>query len=308
MELTFLGTGGAWGVPEINCGCMICAEMRRRGEKRDRTSLLLSGQSTLLIDCGPDARSQLERHRVEKVDAVLISHEHGDHFIGLDELFAYKRNLPREEFQPIPVYVTAPSWEAIRPRFGYLVQMGVIAVHEIEPYRWFHTGEFQIYPFKTEHGSFAKGSVGFVVRVEGGDGKPACLLYTSDFMDLPEVTQEMLNPDYLIVQSFWLNEPVRNRPHHMSFQRAMEFIERLGPGKETFLVHMGDADMVPGDPANINLKKYEARDPLKPGPGQDPYPIPLNQEQWQSTVDRIIEDRGLPFKVTVAYDGLTIQI
>ncbi|MCP4669134.1 MAG: MBL fold metallo-hydrolase [Deltaproteobacteria bacterium] len=308
MDIVFLGTGGAWSVPEINCDCFICREMRSKGEKRERTSLLLSGETTLLIDCGPDAGSQLRRHDVTRIDGVLISHEHGDHFIGLDELFAYKRNVPREDFIPIPVYMTQKSWEVIGPRFEYLVAMEVIEVRKVAPGTWFRQGEFRIFPFQTQHGDFSKGAVGFVIKVRNPSGKEVRILYTSDFVDLPEVSPELLEPDYLIMQSFWLNEPRENRPHHMSFQRAIPYIEQLRPKKETFLVHIGDADMVLGDPANKNAKKCEPKDPLKPPSGGDPYPIPLNQEEWQKTIDHIMADRNLPFNITVAYDDLKIRI
>ena len=73
-------------------------------------------------------------------------------------------------------------------------------------------------------------------------------------------------------------------------------------------MHIGEADMVAGDPANNILKKYEPRDPLKPPSRGDPYPIPLNQEQWQKTLDRVISDRNLPYEVTVAHDDLWIKI
>ena len=57
-----------------------------------------------------------------------------------------------------------------------------------------------------------------------------------------------------------------------------------------------------------NAKKYRAKDPLRPPDGGEPYPIPLNQEQWQATVDRILLDRRVPYKVTVAYDDLRIRM
>ena len=119
MDITFLGTGAAWAVPELICNCFICCEMRRKGESRERTALLLSNKTNLLIDCGPDIRSQLSRHCVDRIDGVLISHEHGDHFIGLDELFAYKRNSPRATIPPIPVYLTA-----IADEFGGSIPVG----------------------------------------------------------------------------------------------------------------------------------------------------------------------------------------
>ena len=308
MDITFLGTGAAWGVPEIDCDCRICREMRRKGERRERTALLLSDKTNLLIDCGPDIHSQLSRHEVGRIDGVLISHEHGDHFIGLDELFAYKRNSPRNTSEPIPVYLTAESWDVIGPRFAYLEQMEVIQAREIGPGKWFKLEEFDVFPFRTEHGSFAKGSVGFVLKFRDQSGREIRLVYTSDFMDIPEIHPELIHPDYLVIQSFWLNEPIHNGPHHMSFQRAIPFIERLGPKKETFLVHMGDSDMVAGDPVNINTKKCAPKDPLRPPSGGDPYPIPLNQADWQQIVGTIISDRGLPYKVTVAHDNLCIQL
>jgi phosphoribosyl 1,2-cyclic phosphate phosphodiesterase len=308
MDITFLGTGGAWGLPELHCDCFICREMRQKGERRERTALLLSNETSLLIDCGPDIRSQLSRHRVNTINALLISHEHNDHYIGLDELFGYKRNLPRGAFYPIPVYLTSESWKVVSSGFDYLVAMEVIKTYEIEHANWFSQGEFQVFPFRTDHGSFAKGSVGFVIVFRDLSGKEARLVYTSDFMDIPEVPSELLWPDYLVIQSFWLNEPTNNRPHHMSFQRALDFINLLKPKRETFLVHIGDGDMVAGDPANINAKKCEPKDPLRPLSGGHPYPVPLNQAQWQETVNEIIRDRGLPHKVTVAHDDLRVRI
>lgn len=308
MDLIFLGTGGAWGIPELNCDCLICREMRRKGEKRDRTSLLLRDETTLLVDCGPDARAQLIRNDIDTIGGVLITHEHSDHYIGLDELFAYKRNRPRGSFQPIPVFLTSKSHEVIRKRFDYLEDMEVIRVCTIEPGHWFGVNEFEVLPFDTYHGSFALGSVGFLFKIKGISGEEARIVYTSDFSDIPNPPADLFEPDYLVIQSFWFNEPVHNRPHHMSFQRAIQFIEYLKPKKETFLVHIGDADRVTNDPANGLLKKYEPKDPMRSPSGGNPYPIPLNQAQWQETVNRILSDRQIPYPITVAHDDLCIRI
>ena len=66
--------------------------------------------------------------------------------------------------------------------------------------------------------------------------------------------------------------------------------------------------MVPGDPANRNAKKYAPKEPLRPPAGGDPYPIPLNQNEWQKTIEHIMTDRGLTYKITVAYDDLKIRL
>jgi phosphoribosyl 1,2-cyclic phosphate phosphodiesterase len=282
--------------------------LRRRKETRDRTALLISGEKKLLIDCGPDTAAQLSRNNIGRPDAVLISHEHGDHYIGMDEFFSYKRSCPRRAFSPIPVYLTKESWEVIRLRFEYLVELKIIDVRCIQPKKAVKIDEFEVIPFQTHHGSFVKGAVGFIISGCNAKGETVRLVYTSDFVDIRETVPALLNPDYLVIQSFWLNEPVVNRPHHMSFQRALQFIELWKPKKETFLVHIGDGDMVPGDPANGMLKKYEPADPLKRPGTEEPYPIPFNQRQWQETVDQILSDRHLPFKVTVAHDDLQVTL
>ena len=306
--LIFLGTGAAWALPELNCPCAICKSMRLLGERRSRTSLLLENNFTLLVDCGPDILAQLETNRVKRIDAVLITHEHGDHYIGLDELCVFKRNQPRGRFEPIPVYLTRSSWEVIRARFEYLKEMAVIRVNLIRPGHWFHVGPFAVYPFKTDHGSFAKGSVGYLIKVSSKKGIEKGIVYTSDFVDIPKIPEEIRRPDILVIQSFWLNEPKENRPSHMSFQRALKFIEEFNPQHEIFIVHMGDADMIPGDPYNNMAKKYEPLNPLAPPSGKEPYPIPLNHAQWQKLVEKILADYGLDYKLTVPHDGMKVTL
>lgn len=306
--LVFLGTGGAWGVPELNCRCAICREMQQRGERRRRTALLLSDRSNLLVDCGPDIASQLLEHRVPKPEAVLLTHEHGDHYLGLDELVAYKRSSPQGQFQPIPVYLTAKAWDVISTRFAYLERTGVLEIRIVEPDCAYRVHEFEAVPFKTFHGPLAAGSVGYMLTGPAKSGQGFRLVYTSDFMELPDPPREIFAPDYLVIQSFWLNEPARNTPRHMSFQRAIEFIRRIGPKKETFLVHLGDGDRVEGDPANVMAKKREPLDPLKPPGGTRPYTVPRCQDEWQQVVDRVAADFRIPCKCTVAYDGLTVAL
>lgn len=306
MRLTFLGTGGTWGLPELNCECAICRDMRLRHERRERTALLLSGPSNLLIDCGPDIASQLGRHGVRRVHAVLITHEHGDHYIGLDELFAYKRSAPRGKFTPIPVLMSSATWDIVKMRFDYLEQMGVIQVVPVAPKTFSSVAGWEVFPFKTEHGSFAKGSVGYLIR--SSDSPPVKVVYTSDFMGLPETPDQIVGSDYLVLQCSRLNEPVQNTPRLMSFQRALEFIRLLKPKREIFLVHLGDGDQVPGDPANVMAKKREPLNPLAPPGSSHPYPVPKNQDEWQSVTTRILSDYKLHFKCTVAYDGLTVDL
>lgn len=307
MLLTFLGTGGAWIIPELACECMICKAMREEGEQRTRTSLLLSGDKTILVDCGPDIAMQLSRHGVKGLDAVLITHEHGDHYLGLDELYSFKRALPRGKHVPIPVYVTAKSWEVIGLRFGYLAAQEVIRVVEVEPGEYYQVGEIIFSPFKTSHGPVASGSVGYLIQWQNGPEKKK-LVYPSDFDDLPAPPREIYSPDYLVLPTLWFNEPEQNAPYQLSFQRAIDFIKLWEPKKETFLVHIGDGDPVPGDPANSMLKKRKPLEPLRSPLDDKPYPIPLTQRQWQDLVERVLDEFKVPFKVIVAHDGMSVQM
>lgn len=307
-ELAFLGTSGAYRLPEMGCDCLICREMSLKKEERRRTALFLSGEKNILIDCGPDIREQLIVNNINSIDAILITHEHGDHYLGLDEISSFKRHRPRGEFEPVPLFATKKTWQTISGQFGYLAEMGVIEIHEIEVGCNYNIGGFEFIPFKTHHGAVATGSVGYSIKVHKGKDGAARVVYTSDFVDLPETPPWIFHSDLLILNCYWLNEPLKNRANQLSFQRALDFIKLLNPVKEVFITHIGDTDMVTDDPANSISKKFEPADPLKSPYTGEPYNIPLNQQEWQDTVKRIISDRGLSVKVTVAYDGMRVKI
>lgn len=305
MEILFLGTGSAWSLPEHSCGCAICTGMTELGEERTRTSFVVrSGAETILVDCGPDLRVQMRRHGLERPDLILITHEHGDHYLGMDDLLVFRRSVPKTAWTPIPVYATEQSWKEIATRFGYLVGSLVERRHVV-PGTQVAGPRMKITPFKTFHGPFAKGSVGYVFE-NGSSEPPFKLAYTSDFMRLEAEPDFLLEPDILVMQAHWLNEPVENRPHHMSFQNALEYIERWRPKKATYLVHISDADKVPGDPCNDFVKKYDAASPLAVPNSDVAYPVPRCQSEWQTVVDRIRSDRGIPAPIIVARDGLRV--
>ena len=100
MEITFLGTGTSVGVPSVGCHCEVC-ESSDPKDKRLRSSILIkTKEQSLLIDCGPDLRQQCLREGIESVDAVLITHPHADHIMGLDDL---RRFTPKAE-DTLPIY------------------------------------------------------------------------------------------------------------------------------------------------------------------------------------------------------------
>lgn len=307
MEIQFLGTGSAWSLPEHSCRCAICARMTELGEERTRTSFVVrSREETVLVDCGPDLGVQMRRNQLGRPDLIIITHEHGDHYLGMDDLLVFRRSMPKAEWEPIPVYATERAWREIEVRFGYLLgsllekRFAFVGVPLDGP-------KMRITPFKTFHGPFAEGSAGYVIEAEEAQ-RSIRVVYTSDFMNLESEPDILFEPDVLIIQSHWLNEPVENRPSHMSFQKALDYIKRWKPKKAAYLIHISDGDAVPGDPCNDFLKKCEAAEPLADPLSQVPYPVPRCQSEWQQAVNRIGSDYKISTPIIVARDGLLVVV
>ncbi|MCF8032110.1 MAG: MBL fold metallo-hydrolase [Desulfarculaceae bacterium] len=308
MELIFLGTGGAWGLPEHQCPCATCRHLRSIGQYRTRTSLWLEGPARVLIDPGPDLRAQLMREDLPRPDAVLITHEHGDHYLGLDELLCYRRNVPPDAWEPIPVYASAEAWEQIEARFGYL--LGSLLEKRLAlPGAALSGAPFGpnlgCTPVKTDHGPIPKGSLGYRFELATPEG-PYGLGYTSD-MTAPLEPDAFAGLDLLVCQCHFVHEPAVNRANHLSLQRALPQLLRWQPGR-VYLAHLSCQDHIPGDdPANAMLKKYAPAEPLRGADGE-PYAIPRDHAAWQALVERALPEHGLTMPVTVAFDGLRVPL
>ncbi len=306
MEITFLGTGSAWGLPELGCGCMVCQTMRRLGEERTRTCLLIEGQETILLDCGPDIRRQISGRLTEPPHAVLLTHSHGDHCLGLDELVAFRRVVKKEQWKPIPVYATAETWERVEILFGYLLK-DLLEKRLVRPGQRLEGLKTKVVPFATEHGPVAKGSVGYLLEQEAESGDHLRILYTGDFMGLKSRPTWQGRLHAAVIQSHWLHEPEVNRPHHMSFQKALEYILQWDP-LEVYLVHLSEEYFVEGDPFPKGLKAVKPLRPMLDPSSGLPYPQPLCHEDWQNLVNRICKDMGILQRPVVAKDGLKVKL
>lgn len=110
MKITFLGTGTSSGVPYLGCSCEVCQSLNPK-DKRFRASVFLEIEGkSILIDCGPDFRQQALRAGVKKIDAVLLTHQHVDHMMGLDDL---------RVFGEVDIYADKNTCEAIYRVFSY---------------------------------------------------------------------------------------------------------------------------------------------------------------------------------------------
>ena len=134
MILTFLGTGTSHGVPVIACDCAVCKSSDSR-DKRFRSSAYIEftdadGSSKyILIDIGPDFRSQALRADIRQIDAVLLTHAHADHLYGLDDLRNFScimsnkpdnPNSKKYDRPPIPVYTNKSAAGMLKNCFPYL--------------------------------------------------------------------------------------------------------------------------------------------------------------------------------------------
>ena len=116
MKVTFMGSGTSMGVPTIGCDCAVCSSDNPKN-KRTRPSLLIqTGGKNLLIDTAVDFRTQAIRENLKRVDAVLYTHSHADHILGLDDLrpFNYWQKMH------IPCFGNSSTMENICQTFRYV--------------------------------------------------------------------------------------------------------------------------------------------------------------------------------------------
>src|SRR3954467_8016517 len=117
MRLTFLGTGTSFGVPMLGCGCEVCRSADPR-DKRTRVGALLETHAgtRILIDTPPELRLQLIAAGIDRVDAVLFTHDHADHTHGIDDL----RAITVRRAAPLAMYGPAETLDTLKARFRYI--------------------------------------------------------------------------------------------------------------------------------------------------------------------------------------------
>ncbi len=118
MKVTFLGTGTSQGVPVIGCLCEVCSSLDFR-DKRLRVSIHIEIEgNSFIIDSGPDFRQQILRAHIQKMDALIFTHQHKDHTAGMDDIrsFNFKQNMD------MPVFATKDVFEQLKREFFYIFE------------------------------------------------------------------------------------------------------------------------------------------------------------------------------------------
>src|SRR4030088_2127770 len=116
LRITVLGSGTSMGVPTIGCHCDVCSSNDPRDNRLRPSILVRYGGMNVLIDTTPDFRTQALRAKINRLDAILFTHEHADHLMGLDDVRPFNF---RQKGQ-IPIFAAADTMAAIRRCFPYI--------------------------------------------------------------------------------------------------------------------------------------------------------------------------------------------
>ncbi len=221
-KLVFLGTGTSHGVPMIGCNCDVCKSNNPKN-KRTRTSVCINTKGkTILIDTSPDFHNQAIKNNLNKIDAVLITHDHADHLHGIDDI------RPLCSKTAIPLFSSEYYINSIKNRFDYIFKEhneggGVPKINLIAVKETFQFDNIPITPIPLLHGS--KEVFGFRI---------GNIAYCTDCNYIPEPSINLLkNLDVLIIDA------LRYTPHstHFSVDEALEEIKRIKP-RIAYFTHM----------------------------------------------------------------------
>ena len=245
MNVLFLGTGTSHGVPMIGCDCAVCRSTDPR-DSRLRPSIYLECDDGMrvLVDTTPDLRQQALRHNLNKVDAVLYTHSHADHVLGLDEVRRYN-HMTRAA---LPLYGDAATLADIRRIFSYVFEPnaqkggGVPHLHLNTIVGPFCLGRTEVQPLRVLHG----GRPVTAFRIGG-------FAYLTDCNEIPEETMTQLQGlDVLVLDALRR----KRHPSHFSIDEAVAVAQRLG-ARQTLFTHcchdLGHAETCRSLPAGMAL-------------------------------------------------------
>lgn len=224
MRATLLGCGTSTGVPVIGCDCAVCTSDDPRNQ-RLRTGLKLEADGrVLLVDTPTDLRQQALRFSLPRVDAVLYTHAHADHTLGLDELRVFNFRQGAE----IPCYGSSATLDSIRRHFAYAFEPGAEGGGKPRLDLIAVDGAFEAAGVATTVVPVRHGSLE-VLGYRWGD-----LAYVTDCSFMPEPSYELLRGVRWLVLG-----ALRHRPHatHFSIDEAIAAARRIG-AERTVFTHM----------------------------------------------------------------------
>ncbi len=289
VRLTFFGTGTSQGIPIIGCRCPVCSSPDPR-DKRFRSSALVQCEGmNILIDAGPDFRSQMLRAGVGHLDAILLTHNHKDHTGGLDDV----RSLNYIDRKAVEIYCEPKVEDTIRREYAYafaepkypgspewhLHTIGdapfEVASNDGYELEWVHDVGYFYRPLE---GPVPPPRRTTVIPIRGYHDKMPVLgfrfgdiAYLTDMSAIPE-------PEFAKLQGLehvTLNTVGYKKHHsHFSLDEALELAGKIG-ARHTWLTHLSHT-----------------------------FPV---HETFSGDLRRLCAERGIASEVLPAYDGLTIE-
>ena len=224
MKITFLGTGTSQGIPIIGSNHPVCLSHDPR-DKRLRVSVLIEYKEfVFVIDCGPDFRQQMLNNYVDRLDALIFTHEHSDHTVGLDDIrpFFFRQG-------DIPIYAHTRVIQSLRKRFDYIFASenkypGAPSVKEnIIENKPFQLKDLWVVPVNAMHNRLQV----FGFRIDN-------FAYLTDVKTIEEEeVEKLVGVEVLVVNA------LRKKPHHSHFNldEALDFIEKIKP-RRAYLTHI----------------------------------------------------------------------
>jgi phosphoribosyl 1,2-cyclic phosphate phosphodiesterase len=226
VKITFLGTGTSHGVPMIGCDCATCRSSDPR-DARLRPSLYVEadGGEALLVDAGPDLRQQALRAGIRRIDAVIFTHGHADHILGIDEL----RRFNALQQGAMPCYGDAATLYDVERMFAYVFDPrtpkggGLPDLELVRIVGPFPVGRQPIVPVPIFHGR--RPILGLRI------GRFA---YLTDCSRIPDESWALLEGLEVVVL-----DALRERPHptHFTIDEAVDAARRIGAAR-TYFTHM----------------------------------------------------------------------
>jgi phosphoribosyl 1,2-cyclic phosphate phosphodiesterase len=225
MRVTFLGTGTSHGVPMIGCACATCCSSDPRDTRLRPAVYLETWDARLLVDAGPDLRAQALRHSIKTIDAILFTHGHADHILGMDDV----RRFNVLQKSAMACYGDEQTLDDIRRMFGYVFDPrtpkggGLPLLELVRVIGPFCIGASEVQPVRLMHGK--RPILGYRL------GRFA---YLTDCSAIPDESWPLLTDLDVVVL-----DALRDRPHptHFSVSEAVEAAERIGAAR-TFFTHM----------------------------------------------------------------------
>lgn len=226
MRIIFLGTGTSQGIPVIGCSCDTCTSSNLK-DKRLRSSVLVEVDNlSVLIDIGPDFRQQMLHSKVSKIDAVLLTHEHNDHIVGIDDIrpFNFKQKCK------IPFYALKRTIDDLKTKYAYIFDVdpypgapGIDCIEVLQGSSFKVLSNLEVFPIHVMHGTLP--ILGFRIYD---------FAYITDASFLDHGTLDRLkNLKVLVINAL----QYQRHYSHFTFDEAVEKAKFIGAEK-TYLTHM----------------------------------------------------------------------